>query len=213
MNMTNTDHSTLSGSDHSLERPLIRTFIAVPLPEIIIVFLSKLQEEIKQKKIKASLTKVKTMHLTLKFLGDTPAEAIDRIKEVIRITGERNSSVSLGAGGIGVFPSVKKARVIFSGVKGETDRLENLHKELDQQLSVLGFPRERKRFSPHLTLARIKKRQDPLKLIRLIKENQDQKTESFTAKTICLFKSELNPAGAVHTKLFEQKLDTGRNSK
>jgi len=211
--MTHSGHSTLSGSDHSLERPLIRTFIAVPLPEIIIGFLSKLQEEIKQTKIKAALTNVKTMHLTLKFLGDTPAEAIDSVKEVIKITGERNSHVSLCAGGIGVFPSVKKARVIFSGVKGETDRLETLHKELDKQLSVLGFSRERKRFSPHLTLARIKKRQDPLKLIRLIQENQDQKTESFTANTICLFKSELNPAGAIHTKLFEQKLDTDRKSK
>ncbi|MEA1967144.1 MAG: 2'-5' RNA ligase family protein [Thermodesulfobacteriota bacterium] len=82
----------------------IRTFIAIPFPEKIILFLMKIQEKIKTKKFRASWSKVNAMHLTLKFIGDTRQNDIDKIIQAMEQTAEFNSPFSLSAGGVGLFP-------------------------------------------------------------------------------------------------------------
>ena len=118
---------------------------------------------------------------------------------------ENSVALSLSAGGVGVFPSVKKARVVYAGIKGETDRLAALHKTLDADLAGQGFKKEERRFAPHLTLARIKTKSNPSSLVHLIRTFQDRQSEGFTTSSMSLFKSDLTPRGAIHTELFTSR--------
>ncbi|MCK5162369.1 MAG: RNA 2',3'-cyclic phosphodiesterase [Desulfobacula sp.] len=181
----------------------IRVFIAFPLPKETKNFLQGLQGQLKKSGIRASWTKPATMHLTLKFLGNVNINKIDTIKKcMIRaVTGVSNHTLS--ASGIGVFPSVKKARVIWSGTRGRTDILERLAKRLEAILfKDAGIKKENKRFSPHLTLARIKQPISPKTMIKLLQEFKDFCSEDFLVSEILLFQSELISSGAIHTPIF-----------
>ncbi|MCL6607330.1 MAG: RNA 2',3'-cyclic phosphodiesterase, partial [Geminicoccaceae bacterium] len=95
-------------------------------------------------------------HLTLKFLGETPPPQVPAIVEAIRNCGAAAAPFQLALDGLGVFPDRGKPRVIWAGVGGETAVLSRLHREVQGKLASLGFPPEKRSFSPHLTLARVR---------------------------------------------------------
>ncbi len=180
----------------------IRAFIAISLSADTVLFLRKIQAEIKRKIPLAVYSRPDTIHITLKFIGDIQNDDIGKIVEIMQQTVADNDSFSLLTGGIGVFPSVKRARVVWAGIKGETDSLEKVHSDLETKFCIAGFEKEKKRFSPHITLARLKIHPDPAAVVQLLHDFKKKISPSFTCNTIDLFKSELRNSGAVHTKLF-----------
>ncbi|MBC8441166.1 MAG: RNA 2',3'-cyclic phosphodiesterase, partial [Deltaproteobacteria bacterium] len=109
----------------------IRAFIAISLPKEIKKFLYDLQGKLGKSGIKASWPKAETMHLTLKFFGNVNVSRIDAIKACMIKAVEGIPIHSLYASGIGVFPSVKNTKVIWSGTRGQTDVLEKLVNRLE----------------------------------------------------------------------------------
>jgi 2'-5' RNA ligase len=184
----------------------LRLFVAVPVPETVVRFLQGIQIPLKKQGFRASWSNTATMHLTLKFMGDTPAEMIDPIIGALEQTAQDHEPFELRARGVGVFPSVKRARVIWTGVRSENEVLSDLHQLLDRNLGKAGVPRSKKRFSPHLTLARLKTRVDSHKLVEMIKAFQNVESESFDCASLDLYQSVLTPSKAVHTRLFRAKL-------
>ena len=184
----------------------IRCFIAVCLPPSVNRWFRQYQAGLKKESgIRASWPKPDPLHITLKFLGEIPPEQIPHIQAGMVRAVEQicPGSIELNCSGLGVFPSVKKARVLWAGILGNTDILENLAKELEQQLHVqLGIKREKRRFSPHLTLARVKGNVHPKKIIGLMRKFEDTHSDSFQVSEINLFKSELHASGARHDKIF-----------
>ncbi len=179
----------------------IRTFIAFNLPEQIISHIRTVQNSIKSHGFKASWVVPENIHLTLKFVGNTNKADVEKIGRTMSDTVSEYSPISLAAKGLGVFPSIKRPRVIWIGLKGQTSLLIELQKKLDENLEQIGFPRENRPFKAHLTLARIKGDIDSKKLLDAIKESGDLESETFIAGNITLFKSDLKPTGAVYTKL------------
>lgn len=184
----------------------LRLFVAVPVPEKVVRFLEGVQISLKNQGFRASWSRMDTMHLTLKFMGDTPAEKIDPIIAALEQTARDHESFELRARGVGVFPSVKRARVIWTGVRSENEILSDLHQRLDINLGTAGVPRSKKRFSPHLTLARLKTRVDSRQLLEVIKAFQDVESEVFECAGLDLYQSVLTPSKAVHSRLFRAKL-------
>lgn len=184
----------------------IRAFIAAVLPEPVKAFLVRLQKDLKKDDIRASWPRPETMHLTLKFLGDVPEDQIQGIQFCMADAVKHHTRpIILSAGGIGVFPSVKNTRVVWCGVGGQTHHLATLARELNRGLKAhLGLKQEKKRFSPHFTLARIIKKQrvPPEKMVALMQKFSNRQSENFDVSQIKLFKSELKSTGAVHTELF-----------
>ena len=180
----------------------IRSFIAVSLPGHVKRELGRLQARLKSAGIQASWPRTETLHLTLKFLGDIPENQIPSIREGLSRTAARAFCFDLTAGGLGVFPGIKKPRVIWAGTGGRTDLLEKVFQDLEGELELLGFPRENRRFSPHFTLARVKREFSPKALIRLIQACRDIRSRPFPVSSLDLFHSRLLPKGAVHTKIF-----------
>ncbi len=184
----------------------LRLFVAVPVPKKVVRFIEGVQTSLKKQGFRASWSRLDTMHLTLKFMGDTPAEKIDPILAALEQTARDHESFALRARGIGVFPSVKRARVIWTGVRSKNEILSDLYQCLDIHLGTAGIPRSKKRFSPHLTLARLKTRVDSRQLLEVIKTFQNVESESFECACLDLYQSVLTPSKAVHTRLFRTKL-------
>jgi 2'-5' RNA ligase len=137
----------------------------------------------------------------LKFLGDIDSGTIDEIAGAMVSAAEGCAPISLAARGIGVFPNIKRPRVLWAGLTGEVNLLIELQRKLDDWLSDIGFAKERRSFKGHLTLGRFKARVNSTELMRALKEFEDFATQSFMARELILFKSELRPSGAVYSKL------------
>ncbi|MCD6319783.1 MAG: RNA 2',3'-cyclic phosphodiesterase [Candidatus Desulfofervidaceae bacterium] len=188
---------------------MIRSFIAIPLPEEVKKALAGLVQALRPIFPKINWVKLENMHLTLKFLGNIREDQITQIKRVIVESCRDVSSFSLQGHGLGVFPNVKRARVIWTGVCGETDLLEKIYFALEKRLAQIGFPEEKRRFQPHLTLGRIKTGASSKLLLEAIQRYQAFSTSSFTVKEIVLFKSNLHPQGARYTALERVELGMG----
>ena len=184
----------------------IRTFIAIELPGNIISSIRKVQEGIKSYGFKVRWVRPENIHLTLKFLGNINEADTEKIGRAIFDAVKEYPPISLAAKGIGVFPEVKRPRVIWVGITGQVEPLIGMQKTLDDKLEAIGFPKENRPFKGHLTLARVKGKIDSKRLSEAMKEFQEFEAEPFTADQIILFKSELKPTGSVYTKLLSASL-------
>lgn len=177
-------------------------FIAFELPENIIIGLKQIQCSLKQTGMALRWVQPKNMHLTLKFLGTVSAERCKEIEAVIAEATDGFNPLNLRVKGIGVFPNIKKARVLWAGLSGETAALLNFQQNLDTCLAQKGICTEKKPFKAHLTLGRIKRKIDPNQLLNALGAFSDFETERFRTHRIVLFESDLRPTGAVYTPVY-----------
>ncbi len=183
------------------ERPL-RVFVAVNLPAGVRTFLAGLQHRLARLDVKGTFPDPETLHLTLTFIKSLPPVRVDDVRVCMEKAVSRIPFFSLSASGIGVFPSIKHPRVIWSGVRGQTDILGTLAAHLEQQLfESLGIVFDKKRFSPHLTLVRVKNDISPRAMVQLIQKFENAASQEFLVSDIRLFRSELSPSGAIHYPL------------
>jgi len=178
-----------------------RAFIAIDLPESVRSFLSEAQEALKSYRFGVKWVRPQNIHLTLKFLGDTATADTDKIAEAMTLAAMNCPIVSLTAKGIGVFPNVRRPRVIWAGLNGRVQTLANLQQTLNAHLANLGFATDTRAFKSHLTLGRVKGKIALDKMIAAIDNLKEFESESFETREVILFKSELRPSGAVYTRV------------
>ncbi len=187
----------------------MRCFIAISLPEELKAKISGIQEKLKAAGADVSWTRPEGMHLTLKFLGDIEEKRIPKIERVLDMAVDGISTFSLSVSGMGIFPDMRRPRVVWIGLKEEGGNLIRLQNGVEEELKKIGFPTENRRFTPHITLGRIRSNRNTEKLLRLIDNEKSADTGRFEVSEIHLIKSELKPAGAVYTKLYSAMLSTG----
>ena len=185
---------------------VIRTFFAIPLPGHVKRFLSHLQSELGSAPLTAAWPDPDRFHLTVRFLGPTRQEMLLPIQSAMMDLAGAYPDLTLMAGGMGVFPNIRKARVVWTGIQGQTRRLTSLVAALDKKLQSIGIPGQPRPYCPHITLARIKKPVRQQVLASLIRHGENQGFSTFTAHRLVFFKSRLGAEGAVHTPLFQIKL-------
>ena len=185
-----------------------RAFIAIDLPESVKSFLGEAQEALKLYGFRVKWVRPQNIHLTLKFLGATATADTDKIAEAMALAAKDCPAVSLAAKGIGVFPNVRRPRVIWAGLNGRLEVLANLQQILDAHLADLGFPRETRAFKSHLTLGRVKGKIASDRIKAAIDELKEFESGSFEINQVILFKSELRPTGAVYTKVHRVTLSS-----
>jgi 2'-5' RNA ligase len=180
----------------------MRTFIAVDAHTSA---LPKLLEEL------SSIRGVKpvspdTLHITLKFLGEIPEARVEEIHSAMKRAFADCYSFKFSIRGVGAFPSARSARVIWAGVTEGKDALIELQAKLEKELLKLRFPREKRAFVPHITLARVKSMQERNKIARFIAEHAHDDLGEVLASEVKLMKSTLTPKGAVYSMLREVRL-------
>jgi 2'-5' RNA ligase len=149
-------------------------------------------------------TPTQNLHLTLKFLGDTPTEKISAICKNLAEIANDFSVVVVRLGGPGAFPNGRRPQVLWLGFEEETpsaSRLADLAKAIDSRMAVLGFPPETRAFVPHLTLGRVRSvRGLPVLAARLAEPPtpREPRAVAWPIREICLIESCLGPAGSAY---------------
>ena len=133
----------------------LRTFIALPLPDEWIGQLGATITDL-SRALPHGVRWVSPdgIHLTLKFLGATDSRAVPRILDAIAENFAGASSPLLSLSVLGTFPGGRNPRVIWAGVSGGAEGLEDLHRRAEQPVSGLGWSMDGRPFRPHLTLGR-----------------------------------------------------------
>ena len=119
--------------------PTIRTFIALELPPSVISMLGKVQEDLKLMGLRAKWVRPENIHLTLKFIGNINPEDIDMIGGAMKDAVDDFTAIDLVAGEVGVFPGIKRPRVIWVGLGGQILSLFAMQRVLEDNLATLGF--------------------------------------------------------------------------
>jgi RNA 2',3'-cyclic 3'-phosphodiesterase len=182
----------------------IRTFIALELPATIRTGFGMIMEELTSAGLRSvHWVKPGNIHLTLKFLGDTPNNCVEPISNALRKLAGQYSSISAGVSGMGVFPNLNRPRVIWIGVQSAPD-LNRLQISIENELSALGFEREQRAYSPHLTIGRLSDPVSPEQaaiLGRYIRDKKDMDKTDVDLNKLCLIRSDLTHFGPVYTSL------------
>jgi 2'-5' RNA ligase len=187
---------------------MIRSFIAIDFPEETRKALEDIQKELKQCGAGVRWVKPGSIHLTLKFLGNIHLAQVEDIALAVAQEVRDQPPITLGAAGLGAFPSRRKPRVIWIGMEGEVQRLSRIQARVENALEPLGFVREKRVFQAHLTIGRVKDRRRLQALIDAMATLDMEPFNSFDADEIILYKSDLRPTGAIYTKLHRMPLAT-----
>jgi len=180
----------------------MRLFIAIEIPEAIKRELAEVQRRLIQGgAVDASWTRVEGMHLTLKFLGEVTDQQVPEIMSGLRKALEGAGPLRLAVSGVGTFPNPKNARVVWVGLSGDIKKLMRLQLAVEQAMVLLDMEREERKFTPHLTLGRVKYIRSRDRWTKTLEEIKDINLPGFDVTTISLMKSELKPAGAVYTEM------------
>lgn len=178
-----------------------RVFIALRIPDEVVAAIRRAQEELAHYRLKVRWVKPENIHLTLKFLGDLDPSHIDDVAAVVAKSTESRAPFMLAAKGVGVFPNIKRARVIWIGVEGQVTELIDLQQDLTSRLTTIGFPPERRRFSGHLTIGRTKGAIGASRLMKALDNIRSFTSKSFPIERIIIYSSELQPSGPVYSAL------------
>jgi len=190
--------------------PVYRSFIAMELPEKIQLPLDKISRNLQNKLriLPIKWVPVNSIHITVKFLGDISAANLIILTDILASEASRHPAFTLSVGGLGAFPNIRRPRVIWVGIQASED-LNALQKGIEAGVNELGYPPEDRPFSPHLTLARVSNNATPEMVKQIGSTLVDYQVEnlgSFSLTSIHVFRSELNPSGAIYTRLFSAPL-------
>lgn len=179
----------------------VRAFIAVDIGDEIRGKLDELQRKLKKVHSNVRWVNPRSIHLTLAFLGDVPAEQIDSLTKVLDQACKGLVAFDLAAAGTGFFGKAKYPRVVWAGV-AECPPLMKLQERIVQGLHNAGIAFDNKPFSPHLTLGRVKgidHHTGPL--LEKIEKYKDADLGTTRIDHVELIRSELTPRGAEYAVL------------
>lgn len=183
----------------------MRVFVAIELPEPVKRALAGVVEELRQKDIRGlRLARPEGIHLMLKFLGNVPVEQVDDIANAVTQAARGHAPFELALGSTGVFPNAERPRVLWVGVEGDMSPLLSLQIDVEDALEKLGFEREKRRFSPHLTIGRIREGtpiSDRRKAAEALSSVRYESSLKIKVSAISLMKSTLQPDGAIYERL------------
>ena len=141
------------------------------------------------------------MHFTLKFFGDIDDRGVLDITRVMNQVGGAFEAFGVEVFGLGAFPDTARPRTIWAGIREGVDELQRLQRTLDEKLQQIGFPRDPRRFTPHLTLGRVRGEADFGDLPGHLESARETPLGNMEIDELVLFSSELQRRGAEYTRL------------
>ena len=181
----------------------VRVFIAVPLDPELRDAAAGLRRHLNVTADTLRWVPPGNLHLTLKFLGEIAERRLAKVAEAARDVARRTAPFTISLTGAGAFPSIRRPQVVWVGVREGSQALVALAHDLDGALHRLKFPRERRPFRPHLTVARARHAgplpdlSGPLSAL----EGLDVGTQA--VDTLVVMESQLHPSGATYRPIEE----------
>jgi 2'-5' RNA ligase len=146
------------------------------------------------------------LHVTLKFLGQTPAERLEPIADALAAVAARHSAFDLDVLGLGAFPTLTRARVIWAGLAAGAPRLAGLAADVEEALVPLGFAPEGRPFAAHITLGRVREPRRDDRLAAALGARASRAFGRIRVEDLILMRSDLSPRGARYTPLGTSRL-------
>ena len=191
----------------------IRLFVAIELPPAWLEGLGELQSRMQAalqadtdlRDTRLRWVKPEGIHLTLKFIGEVAPDRLDAIKGQLAAAVPESPNIELSFWSAGSFSDQRSPRVIWGGIETpQREQLYALAASIETWLAAAGVPRERRGFTPHLTLARL-----PQELPDAIRSRIAEVTTTiqapemppFVVQTVSLMQSHLGPGGARYERL------------
>lgn len=177
----------------------IRAFIALDIPDNVKAEVERARAPLRAELPRARWVRMESQHLTLKFLGEVSKRVVDELAEdlVPRLAGV--GAVDIRFAGAGFFPSEKRPRVAWIG--GEADGVDGVAAVVERVARSHGFPRERRRWTLHLTQARIDRPWPSGAVAAYLRWGEELELSPFRVAEVVLYSSRLEPGGAVYTAL------------
>lgn len=184
-----------------------RLFIAIEVPaqlrEALAAYIKELRAGVAS--VHASWSREDNLHLTLKFLGDTPVPKIETLSQAIHQAASEFQPFELNVSGCGAFPANGQPRVLWVGISDQSGTLARLHEAIEIECAKVNFARETRPFHPHLTVARFRTPHGSRELGSLHRL-KDFARQSFHVSRVTLFRSELMSEGSRHTAIARHSL-------
>ena len=201
----------MADDEHQPRPPSMRIFIALDLDDAVRERIERFLDGVRGFAPDARWVRPESLHITLKFIGEKPAEMIEDTKRAL--SGVEVTPFDLRVRGYGFFPTAKSARVFWIGIESGP-QLRQLAKAVDEMTFALGIPKEERPFSPHLTLARgggdsgapgWRKGDRPNRSFQFLQEKLSKLAApefgTMTAREFFLYQSQLMRGGSRYTKL------------
>jgi len=179
---------------------MIRTFIAVNVSDATRRMIDTLQMIFIHSRRLIRFVPPENVHVTLKFLGDIDPEIMPELITKIETSIRSLRKFDYICAGTGVFPNVRRPRVLWLGITQGSEMLTNLSKTLDESLKAMPIESEEREFKAHITLGRIKEFRKPVPELDQFLAYPFKPTHNPVDEVI-LFKSTLTPSGAIYTPL------------
>jgi 2'-5' RNA ligase len=182
-----------------------RLFLAVPLSDSLRENVSAWTDELRREHSGWRWVTAANLHLTLRFYGETGEETAARLRDRLSLYRDIEGPFRLELAGWGAFPSVSRPRVLWIGVGGEVGPLERLAERAERDAVDLGFEPERRRFHPHLTVARAARGRGSPSLPPG-GEPGEPRFGDMPVDRLVLYRSQLGPQGPTYDRVLEVPL-------
>ena len=184
----------------------MRLFTAITLPEDLRTGIRRLIDALGVSGAPVKWVKPENVHLTLRFLGEVEENRINDIYEVTRLASKGIREFSLRVEHVGAFPTLKRPRVVWVGVQS-SPVLSTLHSRLEEGFHAIGFASEKKPYTPHLTIGRVKGTRGLEPLTGGL-AHASFPPFTFMVGNIKIIESVLKPQGPIYTTIGELPLET-----
>lgn len=184
----------------------MRLFIANPIQANIRSELDKIITNLKKTNADIKWVRPESIHITLKFLGEVEEQRVNDIFNVLLKYEGQKGVLQAEIKGVGFFPDLKHPRVIWIGLEEKPAYLAELASIIDSDLSKLGFEKEKRSFSPHLTIGRFRSLHRSNHLLEETENIRNTSFSTFQINEYNLYLSVLKPSGAEYKILRSFKL-------
>jgi 2'-5' RNA ligase len=177
----------------------IRTFIAIEISPDVRGKAAALIKRLRESEAKTSWTRPENMHLTLKFLGDTPDPLLPDVCRAVEKAVQDMEPFMVSFRQVGAFPRHEHPRTVWIGVEQGLEQLRQMQQRIEDELYEAGFQRERRKFMPHLTVGRVREGGSSMHLLgEMILENRDFVGGEVIVEDVIVFASFREPEGPTH---------------
>jgi 2'-5' RNA ligase len=183
----------------------VRSFIAVDVEDPgLLGTLEGIQRGLLATGADVKCVERENIHITLRFLGDVGEGQLEGLKHLVKGLELRPFPVEFR--GVGAFPNLRRPRVVWARLAAGADGLAEIFRRLEDSIVDLGFRREARGFSPHVTLARVRSGRNREALIEEILGRSEEPLGEMVVERVRLKKSVLTPRGPIYSKLAESTL-------
>lgn len=180
----------------------IRAFLSINIEnQALLSQIGTIQQKLDQTAAKMKIVKSENIHFTLRFFGDTPISTLDQIKS--RLVEIEFNPFEIEIAGVGSFPNRRRPRIIWIGVTENAPEVVKIKSKIDSLLIDIGYQPERRKYTPHATIARVRYVKDSKRIADNLECLADEVIGKMTVTGITMMKSNLTPLGPIYESLWK----------